>query len=98
MCLQATDTITLHASNLKIETKGVAVANGAREFVPVNNVSLSKTEFMYVKSPKKFKNGEVYVLTIPFSGNITNDLVGYYKSSYVDKKTNQTRFVYNYFY
>lgn len=93
-CLKATDTIVLHSNSLSIDTKTVVIANGGGKVVPVSNVSFdSKTERMYVKSAQEFKSGVEYVLTIPFMGNITNDLVGYYKSSYVDKETNQTRFV-----
>jgi len=70
------------------------VANGGGKVVPVSSVSFVPTkELMYVKAAEQFKSGDEYLLTIPFMGNITDDLVGYYKSSYVDKETNQTKFV-----
>jgi len=91
-CSQATDTIVLHSSNLNVDTKGVSIVDGGGKVVPVSGVSfVPKQEFMYVKSPEAFKSGEEYVLTVPFGGNITDDLVGYYKSSYVDAEANQTR-------
>jgi len=91
-CIEATDTIVLHSNGLNVDTKSVVVANGGGNVVPVDSVSFDpKKELMYVKSTANFKSGDEYVLTIPFSGNITDDLVGYYKSSYVDKENNQTR-------
>lgn len=92
ICSQDTDTVVLHSNSLNIDTKGVVVASSGGQGFPVSSVSfVTKTELMYVKSSEKFKSGGEYVLTVPFTGNITNDLVGYYKSSYVDKDTNQTR-------
>jgi len=91
-CIEATDTIVLHSNSLDIDTKSVVVANGGGNVVPVGSVAFDpKKELMYVKSTENFKPGDEYVLTIPFTGNITDDLVGYYKSSYVDKENNQTR-------
>jgi len=95
-CLRATDTIVLHANNLNVDAKGVSVSDGGGNMVPVSGVSfVPKREFMYVKSAGNFKPGDEYVLTVPFAGNITDDLVGYYRSSYVDAETNRTRwFIY----
>lgn len=93
-CENATDTIVLHSNNLDVDTKSVTIADGGGKVVPVSSVTfVPKTERMYVKSSEQFKTGGEYVLTIPFVGNITDDLVGYYKSSYVDAETNETRFV-----
>lgn len=92
-CVEATDTIVLHSKNLSIDTESVLVANGIQN-VPVDSVSFDpKKDLMYVKSTVKFKPGDKYELTISFTGNITDDLAGYYKSSYVDKETNQTKCV-----
>ncbi|XP_025198945.1 aminopeptidase N-like [Melanaphis sacchari] len=93
-CVEVTDTIVLHSNNLKIDKKNVVVVNSNENVIPVANVSLyPRKELLYVKSTEKFKLGNEYVLTIPFSGNITDNLMGYYKSSYVDKKNNQTRWL-----
>jgi len=93
-CVEATDTIVLHPCNLNIDSKSVVVANGGKNVIPVSSVSFDpKKELMNVKSTENFKPGDEYVLTIPFTGNITDDLVGYYKSSYVDKESNETRCV-----
>jgi len=72
----------------------VVVSDSGENVIPVDSVSFDpKKEFMYVKSTVNFKPDDEYVLTIPFTGNITDDLVGYYRSSYVDKESNQTRCV-----
>ncbi|VVC39573.1 Hypothetical protein CINCED_3A003208 [Cinara cedri] len=94
ICSQDTDTVVLHSSNLNINTKGVVVANNDGKIFPVSSIEfISKNELMFVKSSEKLKSGGEYVLTIPFTGNITDDLVGYYKSSYLDKDTNQTKWL-----
>ena len=93
-CVEATDTIVLHSNSLNIDTNSVVVANSGENVIPVGSVSFDpKKELMHVKSTENFKPGDEYVLTIPFMGNITDNLVGYYKSSYVDKENNQTRCV-----
>ncbi|XP_016656076.1 aminopeptidase N [Acyrthosiphon pisum] len=91
-CVKATDTIVLHSNSLNIDTKSVVVANGGENVIPVTSVSFDlDKEFMHVKSTVNFKPCDEYVLTISFTGNLTDDLVGYYRSSYVDKECNQTR-------
>lgn len=93
-CSQATDTIVLHSYKLKIDTKAVVITNSIGMVMPVSGVSFApEKQFMYVKSLQNLKPGDEYVLTIPFMGNISNDLKGYYKSSYINKETSQTRFV-----
>ncbi|XP_022171836.1 aminopeptidase N-like [Myzus persicae] len=94
-CIEATDTIVLHSNRLKIDSKNVIVANSGENIkLPVGSVSFDpKKDLMYVKSTVNFKPGDEYVLSILFTGNITDNLAGYYKSSYVDKESNQTRWL-----
>lgn len=91
-CSQTTNTIVLHSMNLNVNNNSVSIVDSHRKIVPVNCVSfVPEKNFMYVNSSEKFKLGNEYVLTIKFAGNINDDLVGYYRSTYVDKQTNQTR-------
>jgi len=93
-CVGATDTIVLHSNSLNIDTENVVVVNTFGFIFPVDSVSFDpKKDLMYVKSTEKFKPRDKYVLKIPFTGNITDQLAGYYRSSYVDKESNQTRCV-----
>eukprot|EP00102_Acyrthosiphon_pisum_P019671 XP_016656881.1 PREDICTED: aminopeptidase N isoform X2 [Acyrthosiphon pisum] len=93
-CVEATDTIVLHSTSLNIDTKSVVLANGGENVIPVSSVSFDPDkEFMHVKSTVNFKPCDEFVLTISFTGNLTDDLVGYYRSSYVDKESNQTRWL-----
>ncbi|XP_029346688.1 aminopeptidase N [Acyrthosiphon pisum] len=93
-CVGATDTIVLHSASLNIDTKSVVVANCGENVIQVSSVSFDPDkELMHVKSTVNFKPCDEYVLTIPFTGNLTDDLVGYYRSSYVDKESNQTRWL-----
>lgn len=62
--------------------------------VPVSNVRFDQlTSRMFVSSTKILASGTKYVLTIPFIGKLTTNGSGYYVSSYIDEKTNQTKFV-----
>ncbi|XP_029342693.1 aminopeptidase N isoform X2 [Acyrthosiphon pisum] len=91
-CVEATDTIVLHSKSLNIDTKSVVVANGGENVIPVSSVSfIPDKELMHVKSTVNFKACDEYVLTIPFTGNLTEEWIGYYIRSYVDKESNQTR-------
>ncbi|XP_016663890.1 aminopeptidase N-like isoform X2 [Acyrthosiphon pisum] len=93
-CVGATDTIVLHSTSLNIDTKSVVVANGGENVIPVSNVSFdTDKELMHVTSTVNFKPCDEYVLTIPFTGNLTDDPVGYYRKSYVDKESNLTRWL-----
>lgn len=92
--MNATDTIVLHSKDLSIDSKGVVIEHSDGSHVPIDSVSfVPEKELMYVKAAEKLIKDTDYVLIIPFNGNITDDLAGYYKSSYVDKETNKTRFV-----
>lgn len=93
-CSQTSNVIILHSNELEIDTNAVVIADGIGKVVPVIDVWIvPKKQLVYVISSQNMKSGDEYVLTIPFMGNITGNLKGYYKSSYVDKETNQTRFV-----
>ncbi|XP_008186165.1 aminopeptidase N isoform X2 [Acyrthosiphon pisum] len=93
-CIEATNTIVLHSNSLNIDNESVSVIDTFGFLFPVNSTySDPNKDLMYVSSTEKFKPGDKYVLTIPFSGNITDQLAGYYKSSYVDKESNQTRWL-----
>jgi len=93
-CVEATNTIVLHSNSLNIDTESVVVVNGFGAICPLDSISFDpKKDLMYVKSTENFKSGEKYVLNIRFTGNITDQLAGYYKSSYVDKESNQTKCV-----
>ncbi|XP_050433287.1 aminopeptidase N-like [Adelges cooleyi] len=93
-CLEPTDTIVLHSANLTIDTSGIVISNRGNKGGPASNVTLDpRNEFLYVKVSNKFKKGEDFELTVPFSGNLTDNLVGYYRSSYVDRETNETKWL-----
>ncbi|XP_003240500.1 aminopeptidase N isoform X1 [Acyrthosiphon pisum] len=93
-CVGATDTIVLHSTSLNIDTKSVVVANGDGNVIPVGSVSFdTDKEFMNVKSTVNFKPCDEYLLTIPFTGNLTDDVAGYCRRSYVDTESNQTRWL-----
>lgn len=85
--------MVLHTSHLDIDARQVKVSTTTGKRIPVGSVLVVPvTELMHVHTGGEMKAGKEYVLTVPFAGNITDDLVGYYRSKYVDKATDQTRY------
>lgn len=93
-CTRATDVVVLHAGEIDVDAGGVRIADGAGKPVRLMGVSFMPAwDFMTVVSYGGFGAGREYVLTVPFAGNITEGLVGYYRSSYADRATGRTRYV-----
>ncbi|XP_053669421.1 aminopeptidase N [Anopheles marshallii] len=97
LCLEDTDKVVLHSKNLTLSEERVLL----REIVSDNQPNRSQqidiksleyvTEHDYavfhVSTP--LKKGERYEISIPFESNLSTGLIGYYRSSYIDKKTKQ---------
>ena len=84
----ATDVVQLNAFQIEIPEQQVvirSVANNAT--VKVSSVEL-KDQFLTFKLSESLKQNEDYTLFIPFRGNLTKSLVGFYLSSYVDSNKN----------
>lgn len=83
----------LHASQLYIDPREVKIDEGNGKVMALDRVLFDPDrELMFVKSTTVLKVNEEYLLTIPFAGNITDNLVGYYRSSFVDKMFNYKRY------
>lgn len=63
----------------------------------IRPLSINKTEFQdefeffVVYTNDWLEKGSVYEIYIPFNGDLTQSLLGYYRSSYDDKQTNEKR-------
>ena len=81
---EATDVIQLNAYQLEIPDQQVVVRhkNGT---VKVSSMEM-KDQFLTFKLATSLTPNQNYTLFIPFRGNLTKSLVGFYLSSYVDPK------------
>ncbi|KRK04211.1 uncharacterized protein Dyak_GE10461 [Drosophila yakuba] len=98
--LQNTNNITLHAKNLHINESQIVLKEISVE--GNTDICISSTEvnsihdFYILNTCKELLTGRVYELSLPFSAELNTQLEGYYRSSYVDPVTNETRYVHTY--
>lgn len=97
-CKTETDAIYLHARNLTIVEKEVTFKHVAseKEFEDISLSGISyedKNEFMVIKLSEKVIPGKNYILHIPFHGELSEGLAGYYRSSYFDRASNTTKWL-----
>ncbi|KAG5673914.1 hypothetical protein PVAND_003915 [Polypedilum vanderplanki] len=85
------DNITLHAKNLTIPTMNIELRDVTEnENVKIKSVELMpKHDFLIIYPQSILSKFRKYVVKIPFVGSLDTDLVGYYRSSYLDKAANK---------
>lgn len=77
---------------MNIDTNSVKIINEDNIFK--TSVSFDpENELMFIKTSEMLKINSEYTVIISFNGNLSNDLIGYYKNSYIDKDTQETKFV-----
>jgi aminopeptidase N len=81
------DNITLHAKNLSIATKDIELLDmSTNEPLKIRNVEfVTQHDFLIIHPQGILSKFRKYMLKIPFDGTLDGDLVGYYRSSYLDK-------------
>jgi aminopeptidase N len=81
------DNITLHAKNLTIATKDIELHEVSQnEKIKIRNVEfVPKHDFLVIFPQSILSKFRKYVVKIPFEGSLDTDLIGYYRSSYLDK-------------
>lgn len=87
--------ITLHKNDLHIyedKTTVVDVKSKYREVVSQQSYN-SENDFYTVELQSTLKKNGEYEILLEFEGTIKEGLAGYYRSSYVDTKTNTTRWL-----
>ncbi|XP_018334891.1 aminopeptidase N-like [Agrilus planipennis] len=94
-CLKPTDTIVLNVLELTIlDSINITGYEDSAHDTCVKKWSLEKkNETLNVTLCDSLRAGFHYNISIEFVGNITNKLVGYYRSSYFDNKSNQTQWL-----
>ncbi|XP_078666409.1 aminopeptidase Ey-like [Branchiostoma floridae x Branchiostoma belcheri] len=91
-CLESTDYILLNSRLLNITDGSVSLETATGETVGVKRWFLyPENEFFVVQAVRNLQRGENYVLSVSFSGVLRDDLRGFYRSSYLDHLTGETR-------
>ncbi|XP_065349189.1 aminopeptidase Ey-like [Cloeon dipterum] len=88
-CEKDTSRVVLHSTDLILNTDQVRV--GDREIV--GHEFDTQNEFYIIKLKEELKSGSKYLIEIPFKGNLTTSLAGYYRTSYQDKATGDKKWV-----
>jgi Peptidase M1 N-terminal domain len=94
------DNITLHTKNLTIDTDKIKLyeLQGNNTVESLENASeedvrkirkfqfVPKDDYLIIYPVNILSKLRKYVVYIPFEGNLTQSLLGYYRSSYFDKQ------------
>ncbi|KAJ6638815.1 Aminopeptidase N [Pseudolycoriella hygida] len=92
-CEQDSKNVTLHSKNLEINTKQLElneITEDGSKLVSVESTEFdTEHEFFIIYTTDILKKGRQYELYIPFEAELNQGLLGYYRSSYVDQKTQQ---------
>jgi glutamyl aminopeptidase len=95
---QPRDFILIHTKYLTIKKTLLRQGEGTngQEVTLVEAFEYAPNEFWVVRLGSKIQQG-LYTLQLEFDGSLTKDIVGFYKSSYYNSDTNQTRYKYCFF-
>lgn len=84
--------IKLHHKSLIIENSRLTLPNDSTNFVK-DSFDYPKNEFWVVRLNESLRPG-LYSLKLDFGGSLTDDIVGFYRSSYRDD-SGENRFVFD---
>nr|CAD7393670.1 unnamed protein product [Timema cristinae] len=96
LAVEPTDSITLHSVDLDIDralTKVTVEGDEAGKNLVNGTHYVKKVNFFVIELSEKLLAGNRYVVYIPYRGNLTQGLAGYYRSSYQDRRTGETKWV-----
>lgn len=95
-CVKPTSRIVLHSKDLVINEKDanlrqISAVNETVD-VPITSQTYAKeNDFYIVNLGQKMIAGSTYLFRVSFKGLLTEGLVGFYRSSYLDKAANKTK-------
>ncbi|ESO13079.1 hypothetical protein HELRODRAFT_119961, partial [Helobdella robusta] len=88
---EETDYIIMHAKNLSISNVSVTVP---RSKLTVTNCKIYENlEQLQIKLDTSIMKHDTVVINVSFSGVLRDDMLGFYKSSYTNKKNNVVRYL-----
>lgn len=95
---ERTKNITMHSKNLNITTNDIrihAMPNKDKKCNPKLSVDsiefLVEHDFFTIHTNEILEEGCQFEITIPFGSDLSTGLLGYYRSSYMDRQTNEKR-------
>jgi len=92
-----TKNITLHAKHLNISSDEIVVhqlVGDGRRQLSVNKTEFQEEfDFFIVYTNDLLEKDSKYEIYIPFKSDLSKGLLGYYRSSYMDKQSNEKRWI-----
>ncbi|KAK7111325.1 hypothetical protein V1264_010979 [Littorina saxatilis] len=88
---QTTRFLLIHVYKLTIHDVKVVKADTKEALEVARTFEEAKNQFLVVETKSDMEAGTVVGLHLQFSGSLTESIVGFYKSSYVNSKTGETR-------
>lgn len=89
--------MTLHSKNLTIADKDIKLMeliDDGSKAIEVKHVQyITDNDYLVIHTSESMKKGHRYEISIPFEGALGTGLLGYYRSSYVDQKTQKKMYV-----
>lgn len=83
--------ILIHYNQMNI-TRTELYSHGKTDSIPIKRTfNFSEHQFWVVETESAIPAGSKVDLELQFDGSLTNSIVGFYKSTYVNSQTNQTR-------
>ena len=86
-CKESTDFIQLNANELELNKQQITVSNLNETQLKLTTIEF-KNEVLTIYLDKELVKNQNYTIHIPFKGNLTTSLSGFYRSSYTDATTN----------
>ncbi|CAH0554039.1 unnamed protein product [Brassicogethes aeneus] len=96
-CVKPTDNITLHTKNLTIHENNVSVrdvSSNDHKQIKIKKVDFDvDNDFIVINLSQPLVEDHSYLVEIKFNGTLNDELAGFYRSSYVDQKTKEKKWV-----
>lgn len=96
-CVSPTTNITLHSKSLHIAENEVTVkditSKIAKEVKGIKVTYDEQQDFVIILIDKPLTEDHRYEIYIPFKGELSDGLAGFYRSSYIDKATKEKRWL-----
>lgn len=93
--VENTSNITLHAKNLNISTDSLSIyqlnGNNQRQFSINRTEAKEEFDFFIIHTNEILEKDAQYEVFIPFKSDLSKGLLGFYRSSYLDKQTKEKR-------
>lgn len=89
--------VTLHSKDLTIDENRTSIVNlSTFQPLPIDTVDYDlQNDFLIIRvgGSDQLRANDRYLLSIPFEAELKTDVIGYYRSSYVDSESGQRSYV-----